>query len=363
MNHTIVDLKDISSKNTPFKSIFKEAFKYGFSSQDSSTTYYKQIHMLNKSTSIERFQSISQCYLSIDINKIMYKTKSDQIKYIEKQQVDFLENNEVYSQPVCDYISDCMIRSEVITINVSFENYIYDHDEKTQVTHSVLIILHPLIDRKTNRLKNYNMFYINSHGESLFYTDFHEKNVSGKNIIKKTKFNNPIDFIINNILVKTINNYNSDFDIDVKIHYDFSKQHNYLGINLQSYDNHGACFIFPILFNILIHTNYNKYFINKNNTYSIIVENTVECLLQSKDINMFVYHALSQIDDRINDYLCKYYGCMKSKTTILNVEEELYNDIDEHLCKFNYRFIKSTLTKTMGFIKQDWSAYTATMFV
>lgn len=78
---------------------------------------------------------------------------------------------------------------------------------------------------------------------------------------------------------------------------------------------------------------------------------------------MFVYHALSQIDDRINDYLCKYYGCMKSKTTILNVEEELYNDIDEHLCKFNYRFIKSTLTKTMGFIKQDWSAYTATMFV
>lgn len=394
MNQPITNLRDIKTQRTPFKKLFKEAFQYGFSSQDSDTPYYKQIQQLNQYTAAEKFTTISQCYMAVDINKMLYMSPTKMMKYIEKRDVEFLENNTVYFQPLCAYISDCMERKHVVSITLSFENYIYDETENTQVTHSALIILYPVSRKRcsSSKKKQYDMFYINSHGGALFHTDFHEKPVLVKQSkhnmqhtqtsvkIKKTTFDKPIDFIVTNMFVKTLNRYNKSYGVNARVNYDLSSQHNYLGINLQYHDNHGACFIFPILFNLILHTNYNKYFISKSNTYSIIVEKTVECLLESKQIDLLVYHSLAQIDDRINRYLEKYYmnmrkmerinkrqiktrACIRNALDVEDIKEELYDCIDDHLDVYTHRFVKATLTKTMQFIKQDWTRYQTEMFV
>ena len=380
--NTTTNLRDIKQKQTTFKSIFKDAFTYGFSSQDAYTPYYKQIHRLNKYTAIERTTTISQCYLSIDMNKFLYKSQSKMKQYIENQNVEFLENEQVYSQPVYDYISECMDKNHTITITVSLENYIYDKEENTHVTHSTLIVLHPVSTKPSKKTAStqYNMFYINSHGGSLFYTNFHEKLICRQTRIKKTTFKLPIDFILTQCFVKTINKNNKDYGLNTRINYNLSDNHNYLKLNLQSYDNYGCCFIFPILFNLIIHTNYNKYFINKNKRYSIIVEQTVDQMLENKNIDLLVYHSLAQIDDRINHYLAKYYSDIKKQTylrkkqiktrsnkrdmmDIEDVCEELYDSIDNHLDNHKHRFIKSTLTKTMMFIKQNWKIYQQEVYV
>jgi hypothetical protein len=380
MNHSTISLNQINPKRASFNTIFKDAYRYGFSSQDPNTQYYTQIHNLNKYCAAEKNVSISQCYMSIDINKFLYKSSVNKRKHFARQTVEFLENGEVYSQPAIDYISERMECGHVITVTLSLEKYIYEHDENTHVTHSTLLIFHPKTIKGIST-STYNMFYINSHGGSLLYTNFHEKPIGRKrNSIKKTTFDKSIDFIVNNAFVKALNQYNREYQVKTHVCYDLTRQHNYLGINLQAYDNYGACFIFPILFNLLIHTNYNKYFINKNGTYSIIVEKTVECFLETNDIDLFVYHALAQIDDRINTYLTSYYSNMKElnkqrkkkvktrtdhlKTICMEeTQEELYDSIDKHLDIYTHRFVKATLTKTIQFIKQDWSMYQPEVFV
>ena len=39
------------------------------------------------------------------------------------------------------------------------------------------------------------------------------------------------------------------------------------------------------------------------------------------------------------------------------LDEELYDDIDDHLDIYKEKFIKSTLNKTMCYVKQNWNNY------
>ena len=64
----MLSLKNIKNANTQFKQIYKDAFEYGFSSQETETKYYSQIHKINKVLSPSHSSKISQCYLSIDVN-------------------------------------------------------------------------------------------------------------------------------------------------------------------------------------------------------------------------------------------------------------------------------------------------------
>lgn len=233
MNRPTTSLHKIKNKQTSFASIFKDTFQYGFSSQDTNAHYYKQIHRLNQYTALEKSVNISQCYMSVDLNKLLYKSPANKTRYMGQQQVEFLENDEVYSQSALDYISECMENGDVITITLSLENYIYDKDENTQVTHSTLLILRP-ITKKGTPTPSYNMFYINSHGGSLFYTNFHEKPI-GNTGKQKTTFDMSIDLIVNNTFVNSLNKYNKEFGLKTKVLYDLTRKHNYLGINLQEY--------------------------------------------------------------------------------------------------------------------------------
>ena len=67
-----------------------------------------------------------------------------------------------YEQSLGIRIHDLMIARKTIFIIMDLERYLLVHGTSKYDTHSVCVILHPTSE------KNYNMFYINSHGRCLF---------------------------------------------------------------------------------------------------------------------------------------------------------------------------------------------------
>ena len=333
------------NKRQTFATICEAAFSYGFSSEDTDTPYYSQISRIGGVFNSSQSTKITQSYLAVDMNEVLHKNTS---KYLDSIEVDCVEDNDVYTQDLFSYISDNMEDDNVISLSVSLENYIYDEETSDFVTHSVLMVLHPSRKNSKNK-KDYNLFCFNSHGGAQHYTNFHYKKLSSTRK-KKIKFTKPIDFILANEFVRSFNRSLNKYSITGQsIHYSETDSHNYLGTNLQSYDNHGCCFIFPILLNLVLHTNYNKYFINECESSNTPCINSTACsLLEEGNPELFVYQALSLIDKRFNKHIVSYY---KNKDFDM---EDLEEAVDNHLDVYKNRFVKRILTRTIGFIKQPY---------
>lgn len=343
----MLSFQNFKTTKTTFKKIYKNAYDYGFSSEDTEKKYYSQIHKINRVLKPYYHTSISQSYLCIDVNEVLYNKCNE---YFKESNVEFVKTyrkkDTLFVHNLFWYITELMDSNETISISISLNNYIYDEDEKEYSTHSVLMILHPSTNN-TSKKKDYNMFWLNSHGGALKYTDFHYKKLSSTRVIKK-QFTSPIDFMIAKQFVSSFQQFTQKNKIKHQtIHYETDYQHNYLCANLQYSDNHGCCFIFPILFNLILHTNYNKYFINDYKD-QVKSKSTVASLLEEKNIELFVYQCLAQIDNRLHQPILTYYETKE--------DEVLDDKIEEHLDHYKEKFIKNVLIKTMGFIKQTyWS--------
>ena len=342
----MLSFKTIKNTNTPFKKIYKDAFDYGFSSEDTEKKYYSQMYKINNVLSPTFNSKISQCYLYIDVNSILHKNteyfKTSNVEFIKK----YKKKETVYTFDTFWYLTEEMEKGNTVSISVSLENYIYCEEQKDYVTHSIIIILHPTKNTKSKHI-DYNMFWFNSHGGALKYTNFHYKKLSSTRVIKKL-LNEPIDFIIAKQFVESFTQFTQKNKIkNQTIHYETNYQHNYLCANLQFSDNHGCCFIFPILINLILHTNYNKYFINEHDN-NVKAESTVCSLLEEKNVELLVYQCLAQIDERLNKHIITYYNTKQ--------DEVLDDEIDKHLDKYKEKFIKKVLVKTIGYIKHThWS--------
>ena len=342
----MLSLKTIKNTNTKFKQIYKDAFEYGFSSQETETKYYSQIHKINKVLSSSHSSKISQCYLSIDVNDVLHKNND----YFKTSNVEFINNyrnkETINTFDTFWYLTEAMEKGNTISISVSLDNYIFCEEQKEYVTHSILMILHPIKNKKSKHI-SYNMFWFNSHGGALKYTNFHYKKLSSTRS-KKKLLKEPIDFIIAKQFVKSFTQFTQKNKIkNQTIHYETDYQHNYLCANLQLFDNHGCCFIYPILLNLILHTNYDKYFVNEQND-NIKLESTVSSLLEEKNIELLVYQCLAQIDNRLDKDIITYYETKK--------DEVLDDKIEKHLDKYKEKFIKKVLVKTMRYIKHThWS--------
>ena len=343
----MLSFQHFKNKNTIFNKLYDDAYEYGFSSEDTEKKYYSQIHKINRVLKPVSHNSISQCYMFIDVNKVLYTNNNDYFDNINVEYIETSTNKDiVFTYNLFWYISEAMERNETISIGVSLNNYLYDEDEKEYSIHSVIILLHPS-KTNTSKKKDYNMFWINSHGGALNYTNFHYKKLSSKRKIKK-QFYKPIDYIIAEQLTSSFKKFTEKYRIkNLNINYKADNEHNYLTGNLQYYDTRGCCFIYPILFNLILHTNFNKYFINEH-LNKVKAESTASSLLEEKNIELFVYQCLSQIDNRISKYIIEYYET--------NDDEKLDDNIEYHLNKYKEKLIKNVLIKTMGFIKQTyWS--------
>ncbi len=331
-------------KRQPFTTIYDDAFSYGLSSDDTEKEYYSQISKIGNLLNCGQSKKIVQSYLDVEMDEVLHKNAS---KYMDSIEIEYIQDNIVYTQDMFSYISDNMEDNKVISLSVTLENYIYDEETSNFITHSVLMILHP--SKKSKNKKEYNLFYFNSHGGAQHYTNYNYKKLSSTRK-KKIKFTKSIDFIFVNEFVKSFNRSLNKYSItNQSIQYNETESHNYLGTNLQIYDNHGCCFIFPILLNLILHTNYSKYFINEcESSKTPCINSTVCSLLEEKNPELFVYQALSLMDKRFNKHIVSYY---RNKEFDM---EDLEEAVDNHLDVYKNKFVKRVLTQTIGFIKQPY---------
>ena len=201
-------------------------------------------------------------------------------------------------------------------------------------------------NKNTSKEKHYRLICLNSHGGVLETTKSHIRPISKKKY-KTATLSEPLDFILMKRLVASFDNYCKTTGVkNQTLEYKGDSQHNYFGANLQVHDDYGCCFIYPIVFNLVLFTHMRNSF--RKNSKSP-TNNSIE-LLKTGQIDLFVYECLAQVDGKINKYIDLYAN---DKTRDL---DDLEEDIEKHLDIYEERFIQNMLCKVLRFVKQPyWS--------
>ena len=184
----------------------------------------------------------------------------------------------------------------------ALESYciIHSENEKTKrpdlaySTHSTCLILIPGEEQ-------YEGFYINSHGRDLSDTDLYYRIVSSKRT-KVVEFEKPAELhFISNLINywRTLKDYNNN---QIKIKWDETKRHTYLGVNLQAGDQHGVCFAYP---QIILHNFGETYDIERKfekEWGNMTIKSTRE-LLKNGSLDTFVKLAFIEYDSKYDETL------------------------------------------------------------
>ena len=281
----MLSLKNIKNTPTTFEKLYTDAFDYGFSSNDTESEFCFQSHKISRV--LDKKSKILQCNLTIDFNSVLYGRKYS----LNKLEVDYMEDEVVrkktttsaYSSNFNDYVSDAMDENKIVAVSLDVENYSYCTEEKEYSSHAILMILLPT-KQNSSKKKHYKAVCFNSHGGALELTVTHSKKVKGG--FKETSLAEPLDFIIVKKLISSFEMYCNKNKITNKtIAYDTTNAHNYQGVNLQVYDDHGCCFIYPILFSFVFYLQAKP--TRKKNTSSSIA------MIENVEIDLFVYKCLA----------------------------------------------------------------------
>ena len=281
----MLSLKNIKNTPTTFEKLYTDAFDYGFSSNDTESEFCFQSHKISRV--LDKKSKILQCNLTIDFNSVLYGRKYS----LNKLEVDYMEDEVVrkktttsaYSSNFNDYVSDAMDENKIVAVSLDVENYSYCTEEKEYSSHAILMILLPT-KQNSSKKKHYKAVCFNSHGGALELTVTHSKKVKGG--FKETSLAEPLDFIIVKKLISSFEMYCNKNKITNKtIAYDTTNAHNYQGVNLQVYDDHGCCFIYPILFSLVFYLQAKP--TRKKNTSSSIA------MIENVEIDLFVYKCLA----------------------------------------------------------------------
>lgn len=336
----MLSFKNIKNTPTTFEKLYADAFDYGFSSNDTESEFCFQSHKISRV--LDKKSKILQCNLTIDVNSVLYGRKYSlnklEVDYIEDEVVRKKTTTSAYSSNFNDYVSDAMDENKIVAVSLDVENYSYCTEEKEYSSHAILMILLPTT-QNSKKKKHYKAVCFNSHGGALELTTTHSKKVKGG--FKETSLAEPLDFIIVKKLISSFEMYcNKNKITNQTIAYDTTNAHNYLGVNLQVYDDHGCCFIYPILFSLVFYLQAKP--TRKKNTSSSIA------MIENGEIDLFVYKCLAEIDERIHKHIEAYNN---SEDCDLDDLEDM---VDEHLDLCKDDFIKCMMTKVFQFVRQPF---------
>ena len=137
-----------------------------------------------------------------------------------------------YDDSLIDKLQEDFGKRNIIFMNSTLHNFSIDEEEEERYsTHGVCFIFVPVAH--TNK---YNLYYINSHGDALEDEDTFEYHYT-RTRKGEIEFDKPLEFI----MVETIVNY-LRHRLKINIQYETTKEYNYIGVNLQEFDNQGMCF-------------------------------------------------------------------------------------------------------------------------
>ena len=229
---------------------------------------------------------------------------------------------------------------KVVFIMFGLESYciIHSENEKTKrpdlaySTHSTCLILIPNDDQ-------YEGFYINSHGRDISDTDLYYRIVSSKRT-KSVEFEKPAELhLISNLINywRTLKDYN---DNQIKIKWDETKRHTYLGVNLQAGDQHGVCFAYP---QIILHNFGETYDIERKfekEWGNITIKSTRE-LLKNGSLDTFVKLAFIEYDSKYDETLVNHM--LESAFNDNQNDDKLEEVLEERKTRFTRNMVCSLI--------------------
>ena len=255
-----------------------------------------------------------------DLTTARYSYKNKQFKYHE----EIMINNILY----------LMEKKKIIFFQLGIPEYLVcdGNKKKEYAAHGVCVIMIP---NKTS----YNCYYINSHGQDLEDNDFFEFILSRRRT-KKKALPEPADIIFMKSFVKYIN---SQGECIVK--YNESSKFTYKGANLQAGDNHGICFIYPLI----IWYYFGKYYSKNqilNTEFGKIKVPTGKYLIKSGNLGHFIESIFWQ-------FCPKYFEILNHQINLRSSYKKFSTILEKYIIKEDYHFIKKLIGPYISYIQQS----------
>lgn len=189
-------------------------------------------------------------------------------------------------------INAAMEQRKLIYIIFSIEDYDVDNIDGVNeyCAHCTSAILIP-------SRNNYDCYYINPHGRDMKETNYF-KTIATNKRCRVFHYKQAMDTIFMAALCQSFQQLYGK-----NIQYDCSYRYNYLGVNLQSGDNYGVCFVFTYI----VFYNIGMYLTNKRNVFYNNSQICIEegwSLLKKGRLGYFVESMFIQFDRQYQNILC-----------------------------------------------------------
>tara|TARA_Y100000992_G_C21273719_1_gene498551 strand:- start:2623 stop:3612 length:990 start_codon:yes stop_codon:yes gene_type:complete len=230
----------MENNNKSIKDILFEMDK-----NDLSSTKYNNKTLKFVSQLTNKVNNIACLQFSIDFSELFkyFHNTEKQISILKDTYCGYYKNGELKIDFVCNVLSEFMYEKKIICCFSDFCDYTLDVEKgnNTCVTHSSLTILKP----ENNGI--YYAYQFNPHGRYLLTEKYYTQYISRKRT-KTYILNEILDVYVMKLFFSTMEKeMRRECNFDIKIRYNESENHNYYGINLQSGDEFGCCFIFPFI--------------------------------------------------------------------------------------------------------------------
>ena len=339
----MLPIQNFINPSHTFKEIHKTSDRLEVSSSWEDTPSNYILHMLKK----ELFKGVAGRKMSYLIGNLNFKeilihakdniTRGSQLnRVIETNSVGYFKgrHNTYYDDVLVEKIHEECEKRNIIFINTTLNNFSVDEEEEERYsTHGVCIILLPI--SHTNK---YHLYYINSHGDVIEDEESFEYHYtrSRKGTID---FDKSPEYVIMERFTEYLNHR-----YKLNIVYSPDRTHNYIGANLQEYDNQGMCFAYPTLLYYYFGCHYQD---GKTIQYGgqTLKSDSFYNMLVTGNIDKMVYFCYSDFCENI------------SKVLIQNQQlsgEKIYKKIINCLKKSNFRFVKKLSHALVYFINQEY---------
>lgn len=279
---------------------------------------YAILNKLNeKYKNCTRFESLG---ISINLTKFFLKTSTEIVDYFKYLTIDiFKKKRKVVNMFL--YFKNILTQKKVVY--VSLDVFGYGHTEGEDYpydTHSIILMFIPL-------KKNYKLLVLNPHGRDLTYD--YEVIFSTKRI-KKINYPKGIDWEYINMFISNMNTYLKK-STNVIIEYNNTTKTFYRGVNLQSGDSRGYCYLLPIVF-----FHYFRVYYNKTRLVDGIKFDSTYSLLKRGKFDYFVANCLV-------DY-CKRYKEKIMDKGLKSIKKN-YDDFENIIISQDFRLFKKMASK------------------
>ena len=282
---------------------------------------------------------VSLLYFTADLEEFMHCVErreglNDYFASLTTSRYTYENKFEFHEEMMIENILYLMEHRKIIFFQMGVPDYLTSETTKKKVydAHALCIIMIP-------RKGSYDCFYINSHGHTIDTQDYYEFIMSKKRS-RKIKLSEPVDVVFMKALVAHINNKS-----DIKVNYDGTSKYTYRGANLQAGDNHGVCFIYPLI----IWYNFGKFYTKSQvleTEFGKIDVPTGKSLMKSGKLNHFIESMFWQFCPKHFEILHHQYN--------LNASQQKFSEFMERsIAQDTYRFIKMLIGPYISYIQQS----------